>query len=182
MFNFTYSLGRSSGEGSLSIWTHRLKGMHFTDSFVAKGCGSGTTSVPAVTLGAAEQWLGRHSYYSFLFLIMLILLCQTCTRPQTSIMLRSSEVPPEVLVQPVGGSKAEDTVRSEVSTEWALIVSRSKLFNPLAHKRTIDALQFTVVKATGKIVTANACQNKDLFWALRGGGGGTWGVSKPPET
>jgi hypothetical protein len=24
--------------------------------------------------------------------------------------------------------------------------------------------------------TANACQNTDLFWALRGGGGGTFGV------
>lgn len=25
-------------------------------------------------------------------------------------------------------------------------------------------------------MTANAYQNSDLFWALRGGGGGTWGV------
>lgn len=28
----------------------------------------------------------------------------------------------------------------------------------------------------GQLVTANAYQNKDLFFALRGGGGGTWGV------
>ncbi|KAJ5727594.1 hypothetical protein N7493_005414 [Penicillium malachiteum] len=28
----------------------------------------------------------------------------------------------------------------------------------------------------GALVTANAYQNKDLFWALRGGGGGTFGV------
>ena len=28
----------------------------------------------------------------------------------------------------------------------------------------------------GKLVTANAYQNTDLFFALRGGGGGTWGV------
>ncbi|KAE8378012.1 hypothetical protein BDV26DRAFT_292614 [Aspergillus bertholletiae] len=39
-----------------------------------------------------------------------------------------------------------------------------------------NALQFTVVTANGSIVTANAYQNQDLFWALRGGGGGTWGV------
>lgn len=30
--------------------------------------------------------------------------------------------------------------------------------------------------ATGDIVTANACQNVDLFSALRGGGGGTFGI------
>ncbi|CAZ84334.1 unnamed protein product [Tuber melanosporum] len=39
-----------------------------------------------------------------------------------------------------------------------------------------NAYQFTVVTADGKHVTANECQNSDLFWALRGGGGGTFGV------
>ncbi|KAK1145762.1 hypothetical protein N8T08_004000 [Aspergillus melleus] len=39
-----------------------------------------------------------------------------------------------------------------------------------------NALQFTVVTAEGKLVVANEFQNKDLFWALRGGGGGTFGV------
>ncbi|KAF8598983.1 FAD-binding domain-containing protein [Ceratobasidium sp. AG-I] len=37
-------------------------------------------------------------------------------------------------------------------------------------------LQFRVVTPDGKLRVANACQNKDLFWALRGGGGGTFGV------
>lgn len=37
-------------------------------------------------------------------------------------------------------------------------------------------LQAKVVLANGKLVTANACQHQDLFWALRGGGGGTYGV------
>jgi FAD/FMN-containing dehydrogenase len=39
-----------------------------------------------------------------------------------------------------------------------------------------NALQFKVVTADGNIVVANKCQNKDLFWALRGGGPGTFGV------
>ena len=30
--------------------------------------------------------------------------------------------------------------------------------------------------ADGTIVIANDAQNQDLFWALRGGGGGTFGV------
>ncbi|KIL61721.1 hypothetical protein M378DRAFT_13300 [Amanita muscaria Koide BX008] len=37
-----------------------------------------------------------------------------------------------------------------------------------------NVLQFTLVLASGEHVTANAYQNEDLFWALRGGGGGTF--------
>lgn len=38
------------------------------------------------------------------------------------------------------------------------------------------ALAFEVVTPDGLFVTADAAQNTDLFWALRGGGGGTFGV------
>ncbi|MBT5435380.1 MAG: FAD-binding protein [Rhodospirillaceae bacterium] len=37
-------------------------------------------------------------------------------------------------------------------------------------------LEFEVVTADGQMLVANAIQNSDLFWALRGGGGGTFGV------
>ncbi|MGB6449906.1 MAG: FAD-binding oxidoreductase [Steroidobacteraceae bacterium] len=37
-------------------------------------------------------------------------------------------------------------------------------------------LEAEVVTADGKIQIANACMNPDLFWALKGGGGGTFGV------
>ncbi|CAE6418437.1 unnamed protein product, partial [Rhizoctonia solani] len=36
--------------------------------------------------------------------------------------------------------------------------------------------QFRVVTPDGVLRVVNACQNTDLFWALRGGGGGTFGV------
>ncbi|KAL3450831.1 hypothetical protein BJX65DRAFT_322349 [Aspergillus insuetus] len=39
-----------------------------------------------------------------------------------------------------------------------------------------NALEFQVVLANGQLVYANAYQNSDLFYALRGGGGGTFGV------
>lgn len=38
------------------------------------------------------------------------------------------------------------------------------------------ALGFEVVTADGRFVTANKDTNPDLFWALRGGGGGTFGI------
>jgi FAD/FMN-containing dehydrogenase len=37
-------------------------------------------------------------------------------------------------------------------------------------------LEAEVVIADGRVVMANACTNSDLFWALKGGGGGSWGV------
>lgn len=37
-------------------------------------------------------------------------------------------------------------------------------------------LEFEVVTADGKVRIANERQNPDLFWALRGGGGGTFGI------
>jgi len=39
-----------------------------------------------------------------------------------------------------------------------------------------NVLELEVVTADGKLRVANETQNADLFWALRGGGGGTFGI------
>lgn len=39
-----------------------------------------------------------------------------------------------------------------------------------------QVLEMEVVTPNGDIVIANECQNQDLFWAMRGGGGSTFGV------
>lgn len=39
-----------------------------------------------------------------------------------------------------------------------------------------QTLAFKVVTANGSVVTATASKNADLYWALSGGGGGTYGV------
>ncbi|KAI9368655.1 hypothetical protein BJX61DRAFT_550263 [Aspergillus egyptiacus] len=49
-------LGRSSGEGAFSIWTHNLKGIEWHDSFVPRGAPAEVGGLPAVTLQAGEQW------------------------------------------------------------------------------------------------------------------------------
>jgi hypothetical protein len=47
----------------------------------------------------------------------------------------------------------------------------------LIDSSSVDAqVQFKVVTPDGEYRVANECHNKDLFWALRGGGGSTWGV------
>lgn len=40
-----------------------------------------------------------------------------------------------------------------------------------------NLLQMTAVLANGSVVTASRCKNPDLFWALRGGGGGSFAVA-----
>ncbi|KXX78001.1 6-hydroxy-D-nicotine oxidase [Madurella mycetomatis] len=39
-----------------------------------------------------------------------------------------------------------------------------------------QVLEWTVITADGELVTANSTHHPDLYWALRGGGGGTFGV------
>jgi FAD/FMN-containing dehydrogenase len=39
-----------------------------------------------------------------------------------------------------------------------------------------NLLEAEVVTADGRVRTVNACRDPDLFWALKGGGGGSWGV------
>ncbi|QRV90427.1 FAD-binding domain protein [Ceratobasidium sp. AG-Ba] len=135
-------LGRSSGEGSFSIWTHLLKGVKFTDSFMPIGCSNTTSGLPAVTLGAAEQW--RDVY-------------QAANDHNRTI---------------VGGA-----ARSVgAAGGWVHGGGHSPL--GFMYGMGVDnVLQFRIVKPNGQLVVANACQNRDLFWALRGGGGSTWGVT-----
>ena len=47
--------GRSTGAGSLLLWTHLLKNITFHDGFVAEGCDS-STAVAAVTVGSGVQF------------------------------------------------------------------------------------------------------------------------------
>jgi len=51
-------------------------------------------------------------------------------------------------------------------------------FNMRAHGVAIDQLEATeLVTADGEFVTASRTENKELFWACRGGGGGNFGIN-----
>lgn len=39
-----------------------------------------------------------------------------------------------------------------------------------------NILEATIVTPGGDLLTANECQNEDIYWAIRGGGGSTFGV------
>ena len=51
--------------------------------------------------------------------------------------------------------------------------------SPATHDFGLGAdqvLEAQVVLASGRTITANACQNSDIFFAIRGGGGSTYGI------
>lgn len=62
-----------------------------------------------------------------------------------------------------------------VSGGWVVGAGHSVL-SPVYGLGVDRVVQFTIVTPDGTLRTANACQHEDLFWALRGGGGGTFGV------
>ncbi|KAI0314848.1 FAD-binding domain-containing protein [Amylostereum chailletii] len=48
--------------------------------------------------------------------------------------------------------------------------------SPLYGLSADNVFQYQIVLANGSLVTADDVSNPDLFWALRGGGAGSWGV------
>ncbi|KAF8904597.1 FAD-binding domain-containing protein [Mucidula mucida] len=48
--------------------------------------------------------------------------------------------------------------------------------SPLLGLAADNVLQFTVVTGDAEILTVDEAQHSDLFWAIRGGGAGSWGV------
>ncbi|CUA78435.1 hypothetical protein RSOLAG22IIIB_13146 [Rhizoctonia solani] len=133
-------LGRSSGEGSFSIWTHNLKGINFINSFAGVGC-SETLTESAVTISAAEEWADVY---------------QAANDHNVTVV---GGAYPSV---GAAGGWLQGGGHSPLSGLYGLGID--------------NVLQIRFVRPDGLIVVANTCQNQDWFWALRGGGGNTWGV------
>ncbi|KAI1174422.1 putative isoamyl alcohol oxidase [Nemania sp. FL0916] len=132
--------GRSTGPGSLSIWTRELQDMSYTPNFVPGGC-KNQRGIPAITVGAGVNF---DQVYSF--------------ANQKGVTY-------------LGGSAS--TVGA--SGGWVMTGGHGILSRP--YGLGVDrVLQFEVVTPDGVRRIANSCQNQDLFWALRGGGGATFGV------
>ncbi|KAK0649854.1 hypothetical protein B0T16DRAFT_457225 [Cercophora newfieldiana] len=128
--------GRSTGAGSLSIWTHNLNALEFVPDFESPGY-----SGMAVLVGAGVQaW-----------------------------ELRDFASRNKVTVLHPGGSTVG------VAGGWFA----SGGHGPLTSKLGLGSdqiLSINVVTADGQFVTADPETNHDLFWALRGGGPGNYGV------
>ncbi|KAI9708163.1 MAG: hypothetical protein M1820_004117 [Bogoriella megaspora] len=132
--------GRSSGPGSLSLWTRKLQNLTYHASFVPSEC-DGQAGVSAITTGAGINF---DQAYSF-------------ANANNATIVGGSG--PTV---GASGGWLQTAGHGVLSRVYGLGVDR--------------VLQFEIVTPDGQLRTANSCQNQDLFWALRGGGGGTFGV------
>ncbi|KAI1797904.1 FAD-binding domain-containing protein [Ganoderma leucocontextum] len=74
----------------------------------------------------------------------------------------------------VGGVSAGGTVGA--AGGWILGGGHNSALSPTFGLGVDNVLQFTMISSTGTSVVVNAHQHPDLFFALRGGGGGTYGV------
>ncbi|KAF7593648.1 hypothetical protein BBP40_011053 [Aspergillus hancockii] len=136
-------LGRSSGRGTLSLWTRNLKGMHYNSSFVPFGCAV-NGSTPSYNTITVQAGVNFDEVYNFAH-----------THNVTFI----------------GGYSPT----LGVSGGWVQTGGHSTLA-PVYGLGIDHVVQYKVVTPDGRYRTANECENPDLFWALRGGGGGTFGV------
>ena len=139
-------LGRSNAPHSLLIWTHKMRRVTLHDAFVPRGCPS-TAAGETAGLPAVTVEAGT----------------------------RWLEAYQEVTVKHgryVQGGGCTSVGAAGGFMQGGGFGSWSKKYGIAA----ASMLEAEVVTADGALRVANACQNQDLFWALRGGGGGTYGV------
>ncbi|KAJ8082048.1 hypothetical protein PM082_007894 [Marasmius tenuissimus] len=135
-------LGRSSARNGFMIWTHHMKSISYSETFVPEG-GPEAETYQALTLGAGVQW--REAYAA----------------AQENNRYVVGGISPDASVGAAGG--------------WIGGGGHSA-FAPKYGLGVDNVIQLTIVTTNGEHVTANAHSNPDLFWALRGGGPGTYGV------
>ncbi|KAH7371497.1 FAD/FMN-containing protein [Pyrenochaeta sp. MPI-SDFR-AT-0127] len=134
-------LGRSSGKRTFAIWTHRLKGRTWHDSFVPKGSKYGAIGVPAVTLQAGEQWLDVY---------------------------RDADQQKRIVV---GGS-----ARTVGAAGGWFTGGGHSAWSHFYGLGVDNVLEVNIVSASGEVKTLNENTNTEHFWAIRGGGGNSWGI------
>ncbi|RWA14873.1 hypothetical protein EKO27_g213 [Xylaria grammica] len=128
-------LGKSTGRGALSLWTHHMKSIDFLDYR-----SSGYTG-PAVKLGAGSQAFEIYAAVS------------------------------EKGLRIVGGECAT------VGIAGGFLQGGGHSTLSSAHGMAADQiLEWEAITANGTHVIASPTKNKDLYWALSGGGGGTYAV------
>lgn len=156
-FNMTLSIKNSGhtylddagSAGSLLLWTRKLQKLRHHTNFVPKGCHREATTTTATADGgvhAITTGAGIGCGEAYEF----------AERNNATILCGYS---------PTVG----------LSGGWVMGGGHSVLSN--VYGTGVDrVLQFKIVTPDGRLRTANKCQHPDLFWALRGGGGGTYGL------
>ncbi|KAJ2915096.1 hypothetical protein MD484_g5307, partial [Candolleomyces efflorescens] len=152
-------IGRSSAPGSLGLWLHNLQDRSFNPAFIPQGCG-GLGPTPSVTLGAGVRWGDAHKF---------------AHEHNITLVGGSDKSVGAVGGWLQGGGHGALSNTMGLGADRVVRLPHPKVFQP-TYYFFFAKLEFQVVTPDGELRIANECQNSDLFWALRGGGGGTFGV------
>ncbi|KIK82228.1 hypothetical protein PAXRUDRAFT_724342 [Paxillus rubicundulus Ve08.2h10] len=153
-------LGRSAARGSFVVWTHNMKNITYIPAFVPQAAPVNET-YDAVTLGAGVQW---HEAYD-------------TVNQHGRLMVGGISVGGSV---GASGGWLAGGGHSILSPTYGLGTFVIKFELCVEVKYTVkgvdNAIEISVVLSTGEYLIVNNYQNPDLFWALRGGGGSTYGI------
>jgi FAD binding domain len=128
-------IGKSTGAGSIGIWTHNMKSIEIVDYKSPHYTGK------AMKMGAGVQ--GFEAY---------------AAADAQGFRVVGGECPTVGLA----GGYTQGGGHSAIASKHGLAADQT--------------LEWEVVDGTGKYLKASRTENSDLFWALSGGGGGTYGV------
>lgn len=132
--------GRSTGYGTISVWTHNMRGIQWHDDFQPESCSASNTTQMAATIAAGERV--RDVYEA--------------TAKHNAVIVAGSAQDVGIMGWFSGGG------HGPLSSTYGLGVS--------------NVLQAKLLTPSGHLLTLNPCLNPDLFWAIRGGGGSTYGI------
>ncbi|GME34364.1 Fad/Fmn-containing isoamyl alcohol oxidase [Neofusicoccum parvum] len=128
-------LGKSTGAGSLALWTHHLDDIDIIDYSDPHYVGK------AIKIGAGTMVIDAYDAANASGLILVGGVCPTVG---------------------LAGGYSQGGGHSPLSSKFGLGADQ--------------VLEWEVVDGTGQVHVANRQNNTDLYWALAGGGGGTYGV------
>lgn len=150
---------RNTQKGSLLLWVHELQNMSYAETFTPEGCCPPST-------GGADKKNDTTT-------------CTTTTRSYGPVVTIGTGVSSDAATNFATRNNATLLVGASptiaVSGGWVLGAGHSVL-SPVYGLGVDRVVQFRLVTPDGVERTANACQEPELFWALRGGGGGTFGL------
>lgn len=129
-------LGRSSGRGSLALWTHNLKSISFIPKYTSR-----YYSGPAAKIGAGVEV--REIY---------------AAASAHGYKVAGGGCP----TVGVAGGWLPGGGHGPLTSAYGLGAD--------------NALEYEVVTLDGRQLTVSPTQNSDLYWALSGGGGGTYAI------
>ncbi|KAH8682731.1 hypothetical protein BX600DRAFT_375104 [Xylariales sp. PMI_506] len=147
-------LTRSSHRGSLGLWLHGLKGLAHHEAFVPAGCGNGSSSaavsrgVRALTVAAGETTGDAIAF--------------AAAHGSTLVTGYSQTIA-------LSGGWVQGGGHSVLAPAFGMGADRVVEFEVVTPEPNGDG-------GFGVLRRASACENPELFRALRGGGGGTFGV------